>query len=792
LLVFPLAALLNSFSMTALLLVVGITGRSELAADVGLVQGATLAMFYAFSANARNLILADVSGNVAIQLLQTRFILLLPLAGAAYFLSVGVGNAAALIAAVLIVRRIAEWLGEIGLARHEQLNQPEFALQTVAAECASLFLCLALTLWFDVDLATSALLWMLVPLLAVRRAQMTLQLGRDRLALGLLLPHFGSTAIIGMTVYVFRISIAILVGKSVAGELFTAFAMGGIIPTIFGQALAPTLAHRFAGVVWPKWLLALPASMLLAAGGITALSITEPEWLLKFGRTPTFWMAVGLSIAGGAIMTVAASWRTKLIHRADGREVFGADLLANVLIAISAPFVYYMLGTKSLAGLYALSACLSLGFLWRAGREPGHPMRRGVLLTIGMLLVSPVFFQLNGGLFNDPAFVFETGRAILRLPIPLSVLSLFTGIALLGNYGAATRSLTALFFSAVLLVMSSLIAAQGDKVYESAKLILLAQFLLPMFGLVLGQMFGAESQEPIFEHAALMMLLIVIPAQLAASWMQGYALLGPQVLGFSIYQHLLYFPMVVVALVMLVMPSMGFGSHRRQLLVSILLPLLAIHIVASLSVMAIAGFLAALVALALVAIHERKWVRQTLGIALIAVLAGAAYWPMVSTSYSTAITVSGQANRTGEFARPVAQVMEQKADHWWFYSRGIVESPRSFLFGHATPPDRARYPSAQNYWLDVLYNFGALAIVPLIALLIWTGRALWQRRAEVLDNRLLFGAAMATAYLLLGENMLKVGMRQPYPGIITFFIWGLLIARLRGIPEPPEGAGMIG
>ena len=29
-----------------------------------------------------------------------------------------------------------------------------------------------------------------------------------------------------------------------------------------------------------------------------------------------------------------------------------------------------------------------------------------------------------------------------------------------------------------------------------------------------------------------------------------------------------------------------------------------------------------------------------------------------------------------------------------------------------------------------------------------------------------------------GCPMLKVGMRQPYPGIITFFIWGLLIARL--------------
>ena len=44
LLIFPMAALLNSFSMTALLLVFGVAGHSEIAANIGLVQGATLAL----------------------------------------------------------------------------------------------------------------------------------------------------------------------------------------------------------------------------------------------------------------------------------------------------------------------------------------------------------------------------------------------------------------------------------------------------------------------------------------------------------------------------------------------------------------------------------------------------------------------------------------------------------------------------------------------------------------------------------------------------------------------------
>jgi hypothetical protein len=123
----------------------------------------------------------------------------------------------------------------------------------------------------------------------------------------------------------------------------------------------------------------------------------------------------------------------------------------------------------------------------------------------------------------------------------------------------------------------------------------------------------------------------------------------------------------------------------------------------------------------------------------------------------------------------------QRIEHWEFYARGVLESPRSFLVGHATPPDRIQHPSAHNYWLDALYNFGMFATLPLVVLLFWTGHAIWGRRHDIMVNPLLIGTSMAVAYLLLVENMLKVGMRQPYPGIITFFIWGLLIARLRTI-----------
>jgi hypothetical protein len=43
----------------------------------------------------------------------------------------------------------------------------------------------------------------------------------------------------------------------------------------------------------------------------------------------------------------------------------------------------------------------------------------------------------------------------------------------------------------------------------------------------------------------------------------------------------------------------------------------------------------------------------------------------------------------------------------------------------------------------------------------------------------LLGLATAVLFVLALDSMFKVPLRQPYPGIFFFFLWGLLIARLR-------------
>jgi hypothetical protein len=792
---FPVASLLNSFSMTALLLAIGLLGRVELAADVALVQAATLALFFAFSANARNVVLAsrtNLGSDEANAFLLTRLVLLVPLAATSFFLAVGVGGASIPLAIVLILRRSSEWIAEICLARQEVLEDVRRTAIVVVAEMLSLTICLGMTLAGDVALAWSALPWALVPLLSVGRGFFLLR-GKPP-GFGTLLPHFGSSAIVGASVFVFRLSVSLLVGKTVAGTLFTAFAVGSLIPTVFGQALAPTLIRRFGHARLPREF-ALASLAMLAAGGLIAAS---SSWLANelsiIQKPPYFWLATGLSIAGGGVMAFATLLRTKLLHEKGGQDVFGPDLLANLLIATCVPFVFYVFGATSLAGLYLLSSFLNLGFLLGARRADGMPTkgRRNLLFGLGVLLIFPVFFQMNGGLFRDTTFIFDAQGDVTKLPLPLSIIAMFLGIAILGNYWQARRTLATLFFTALLFVLTSMLVVEGNTRQESAKLLLLGQFLLPMFGLVLGEMFAlTDRKNDSFECAACLVMLAVLPLQLLASWRSGYTLLGPNVFFFSIYQHLLFFPVIVVALTIMTSVSLWNRSPANRYSVVILLAVSSVYVVSVHSLSAAIGFGAGMVAFGWF-FRRASYRAPASSTALLPVLCLLAVFLVAKESGWLAAqlapsggmidqeswkTILSPPQNSGVNERPTW--ITERIELWRFFSAATFDSLRNFMIGHAVPTDRSLHPSALNYWLDSAYNFGFLAMAPLLLLGLATMRAIWSARKRIAADASLFGLVLAVVYLLLFVNMLKVGMRQPYSGIITFFLWGLLIARLR-------------
>lgn len=136
----------------------------------------------------------------------------------------------------------------------------------------------------------------------------------------------------------------------------------------------------------------------------------------------------------------------------------------------------------------------------------------------------------------------------------------------------------------------------------------------------------------------------------------------------------------------------------------------------------------------------------------------------------------------------------ERLHDWHLYGTRILTTWQTFLFGHPRPLDRRILTSAHNYYLDFVYNFGVIAILPMLALIGLTLRAVWRYRRAISGDHGLLGLVLVVLFVLLVDSNFKVTLRQPYPGIIGFFLWGVLLTRLRkmdavdhaAMPRPPE------
>lgn len=780
--VFPAAFLANTFAVTGLMIVLGVTGQPELAADFGIVHAATVALLHAFSGNARSIILNPGSTIPVATVVATRATLLLPLGLLSWLLSSHLAGVEALLALILVLRRCAEWIVEPHLSVMERHNEQRPVAHFVVLQSLLSLLC---AVWVVTDLPQQALVlavWASSPLwfsfsFLLRQRFGIVASGRGVLQL---LPHFGSTAIIGISVYVFRLLLLLLVGKAVAGDLYTAFAIGGLLGSVFAQALGPTLALQEArGGQAPRWLGVLLGSTALGGLALCAVTLLEPALLESSGKSVAFWMATGMSLIGGSLMVVAQRIRLRMLQHHADQDVFGPDVLANILIVAAVPYLYYLAGGNALAGLYLISALLSLVFYWsaKAGStffERVAPLRK----PIALLLLFPLFFQLTGQVFRAPMHDYDAGGNLMMLPIPLSVIACYGGIVLLGGYARARLSLTVIFATFTLMLVSSAMLVYSGGGQEQAKLILLIQFVLPMFALVLGQIFRENvTHERMLAQTFLGVLALLVPLQLLATWLQGKLVVTPYLYLFSIHQNLQYVPSVFVAAYLFVLYSLWHIPQRRTLL-AVLGLMMAVYVASAVSTL---GMLALAAGLAGFTIHttfrEGKASRLAmLSVAIVVLMIG--YFSMASGKTIFAAKY--------QLAEPVSQNavalphnVQERLGYWKFFSNAILSDAHTAILGHPAPPDRNQIRSAHNYFLDFAYNFGLLALLPLLGLIAFTALKIWALRRHILESSPLLGLTVAVAYLVLLDNMIKVGMRQPYPGIMTFFLWGLLLSHLQ-------------
>lgn len=507
-------------------------------------------------------------------------------------------------------------------------------------------------------------------------------------------------------------------------------------------------------------------------------------------------------------MVYAHRFRLRLLQKDVEYDVFGPDVIINVLIIASIPLLAYSVGKESITSIYLLSAFLSFLFYKRSHKQELTNMTQSkskqennyLYFAIPFLILFPLFFQLSSGIFDNPRMYFNSGGVLVNLPIPIAVITCFIGIWVLGKFRQSYLSFGVIFLTLALMVLTSILSTDGQLVEQKAKLILMIQFVLPMFALVLGQMYASTNEAGMKSHlskAFLSVLILIIPVQLLFSIGNGHKILSPDMGFFSIYQHLQYTPVIFVAAFLISYFDL-WDKYRNKTILAVMACLFGVYVAASASMLAIGLLFIGLSVFAIFSLYSRRK-SSPLILLLIVLIASLGYFQLEKErlgfkfgfmkNHATSHANSQDMSELEQIAPNVAHRIE----YWKFYYANATSSVETFFLGNPTPPDRKKFPSAHNYYLDFVFNFGLLALLPMLTLIFITIRKALQNWKLIIKSPQSLSLVMVGLFLILIDNSLKVGLRQPFPGIFTFYLWGILLAHLYNLsPANASNSKVIG
>lgn len=397
-------------------------------------------------------------------------------------------------------------------------------------------------------------------------------------------------------------------------------------------------------------------------------------------------------------------------------------------------------------------------------------------ITAGMLL--PFFILLSGRVYNSDVPLYDSGGRFDSVPLPLSLAVCLAGIAVFLKHMARAKA-AGIFVSAFVVVLAiSGFSAADAAGFSSRKAILAAQFLLPTMGLILGQLINDDDQ--LISKVFFCVLVVFVPIQLLAGWWQGTLSLTHHLYLFSIYQHFQFVPVIFVAAYCLVLGSPAATDRRNRL---VLMIVMGVYTLSSASYLALGLFVMG--TLAYLATHQfrerceprhrKDFFRPLLVIGLVvgtvlAMVAGRG----IEARYDEG-QLFGKFSAVAEGKIPLN--VSERLDDWSRFGTGVTESGMSLLFGHSEPLPREVRTSAHNWYLDLAYNFGVVALLPIGVLIAVTVRLAWRQRALLESHH--YWLLAIVLFLVLVDANFKVMLRQPYPGLFSYFLWGVLLSKLQ-------------
>lgn len=763
--------LINFVSLNTLVILLYFFGYKQLVIDIALFGSFVILLCQIFSFHSRTLLLSKTKTIDTIATLIQRLIFsLIIFTVSSLFITFFVQEDRNL-AICVMVALITNWIYEIILTKEEVISN---RIQKTHLFLTLLCFLLIITsfivgnfvlLKITIILYSAIILYQILKFLYNNINQIKEQRYTVDAFFGIyFFSSFGSSLSISISNFLFRYFIVILSSLEVSSAVIIGFMFGSLPVSLFYNIFGASLIRNQINIKKIKkystyFLICVVISVVFILSNYNLDIISN--FLIKEN---ILFITIFFSILGMFPMLSGLYKRQKIIQDSKSKlSFFYLDMIFGLTVSIIVPLVYIMNYELFFSTCFLLSGIFSFIIF----NLSSNLKNKNLILLLVTLLPLPIFFEFLDNLreFNFLILNQENNHRILEnfysLPIPLSLIIIpVLVLSLMQIYKYKLVSIYSISISFLIGILSMIYLQR----LTFSNFLNIIQFFLPMIAIIAGEISGRiRLISKVFFKNFFYLSFIIISLQILFTLILQNQMIPSNLFGIHIYQNIefsstVFFLGIFFYITLNSNELDNFNDLKKiniyKFYLSLLLLLFA-YFINSISI-----YLLLIIFSVYLSFINKNYLLFLLIIlsyfALIIYLKDSLSLDFLGDHFKT-IYISNL-----NFLFEISQSAE-----YLFFGSNI--SNKLYLSEKGT----------FNYYLDYIYNFGLISLIPMLFLIYYTIETTYKLRHKIFknfSNHILFFLFL---FIIFIDSFLRTGLKQPFIGIVYYFIWGIYLSRMR-------------
>tara|TARA_A100001015_G_C15041244_1_gene739783 strand:- start:1101 stop:3401 length:2301 start_codon:yes stop_codon:yes gene_type:complete len=742
--------LINNFFANFILLTFFISGYFALSAEIGLITSLTILICQIFSGNLRSIIIADKNLKLADEMLVKRLILSIPIIIIliSFIFKNDLSDISLALSISLVV--ILGWIFELILTKFEiKRNTKGSRLHLLLSVFFCLFilffgltgnlLYLKIVIYFYLIFLAFLILFLLR--LNIKNFKFT-KPGKNIFS-DILKVNFISSISMSLSNFLFRYFLILFISKETAGILFACFMIGSFPGSLFNQIFGASIINKkisLKKIMYPTLILSLIFILYLYSK--IPFNIFDIEnYFIIHSRETIIYFTLLFSTVGLNIMIVALYLRQKNIFLSSAREnYFIIDMFYSLSVILIIPIIYLLFDPNDF--FYSLSFLISSILALIFYLSPKINFEKDVFLKFSLIIILIPFFVifydrnldfyfLNNELLNS--FSLENSKnRLANFLFFLPFLLYFVLKKITNKIIPITFVLTAIFC-----IININLFRNEITIYTHLNLV---QILIPMTFLILGVVLIDNIKKNIlfFKYSFYIFFLYIFIYNLSFIFgietFKNYILINSKnvldtqnifILFFSFYSliKIRNFGLNKIIANLYILNLIFFCLFKSDL-----------YLVISVVVLYMYFFV----------FFEKK----NIHLIFVPVL--------IFTIYIN----------SGKFLN----FYDSYISSYSFYISNTFVNFENLFFGFNNSNELYEVKTSKNFYLDFIYNFGLLALIPFLNLIFYTIKKIRFQKSGYINNDMIF-----FIFFIFILPFLTLSLGDIFVGSIVYLYWSTLL-----------------